>query len=466
MSCDLNPRGLQVLPLSAHGMDLDLYLLSTPQSQTHSGLSFGVNSQKCEGDHVGVLNEQHMKAKTTSETMPRPASQAAPTQGVPKLFTPYSCVRAVPGLPIVAAPKASQDADEDDGADDEESHSLLGANVIAQQTQRPCQHLLSLAHVARWPLLIVCIICGLSAGPLSRWRQRGSSLPPHELTSQTVSTFSQPRQPLARLQHPPDSRTVCVDLWAIKFPLELNKWKRHSCLWKHKWGQCEEFREQCARTCGYCGGMESVGSLDGHAANEEDPEESITSRDASASGGEVGIAPGQGSLEAFSSSGLSEASRPASVRVTHPQFVSGARTQREALERLIGRRRKGAAQSAYRKVHYYGSDGDGDKEASSSKHHGNVDDSYEGPSRGMQLASTMVGVDNSSPALPSRATYVTGDAASVVSPGSECGIPIRQPAVATEFAMAAVQAKSFEASSRRYTSVTWAFSALARSRLQ
>ena len=44
----------------------------------------------------------------------------------------------------------------------------------------------------------------------------------------------------------------CINKWDIKYPDEIDDWRGHSCTWKKRWGQCDDFTRQCARTCGSC----------------------------------------------------------------------------------------------------------------------------------------------------------------------------------------------------------------------
>ena len=44
----------------------------------------------------------------------------------------------------------------------------------------------------------------------------------------------------------------CVDEWTEHFPEQAHDKGGKSCYWKHKWGQCDSFGEQCSRSCGRC----------------------------------------------------------------------------------------------------------------------------------------------------------------------------------------------------------------------
>ena len=44
----------------------------------------------------------------------------------------------------------------------------------------------------------------------------------------------------------------CIDLWTEQYPDQAHDRAGRSCYWKHKWGQCNTFGKQCARSCGLC----------------------------------------------------------------------------------------------------------------------------------------------------------------------------------------------------------------------
>jgi len=44
----------------------------------------------------------------------------------------------------------------------------------------------------------------------------------------------------------------CIDLWTEQYPDQAHDRGGRSCYWKHKWGQCNTFGKQCARSCGLC----------------------------------------------------------------------------------------------------------------------------------------------------------------------------------------------------------------------
>ena len=163
----------------------------------------------------------------------------------------------------------------------------------------------------------------------------------------------------------------------------------------------------------------------------------------------------------------------AAVAEQDPVFVSGARTGADVLTRVMRDRKQpppslsaappppSAVQPPYR----YGDDVESQQGAfaNADERKPVIDDSYEGPQSARaqapgrhppRAASSQPGDD--------RAYYVAGEADSVTSIGSECGIPIREPAVSADFAMAAFQAKpSTGPRGRRYTTVTYLSSVVA-----
>ena len=316
--------------------------------------------------------------------------------------------RAVPpGRASRPSSCAAANEDDDDG---EEEASLLGSAAKLQQ-QPPL----------RWQTVLV--LCIVALGLVMRWPGHGSS-------SGTEGDGAD-----------------CVDRWAVLYPSEVDEWRRHSCSWKRKWGQCAEFNEQCARTCGQC--VPPSGSHAPYAAAAEDDPESATAAHVTA--------------PSVASGGSPDAGR-------------ATRSQMEVLEHVLrARRQQGAAVTARRqRVHgapaaaAAAGDAAGDAyayaagEASSSELARKVttttasfDDTYEGPSSSSSPTSGATATDKGTD-TPGRQHYVRGDGFSVISEAAECGVPIRQPAVAAEsFAMAAVEAKPVTASGRRYASVTY-----------
>ena len=45
---------------------------------------------------------------------------------------------------------------------------------------------------------------------------------------------------------------ACFDIWQLDFPHETELWNGHSCKWKKQWGQCDQFKQQCRKTCAVC----------------------------------------------------------------------------------------------------------------------------------------------------------------------------------------------------------------------
>lgn len=85
-------------------------------------------------------------------------------------------------------------------------------------------------------------------------------------------TWLQRRQYLEQNRHSTEP-DACIDKWAIVYPTEVDDWNRHSCSWKLKWGQCEEFKACCAHTCGQCNRTSGEHLSDG--AEQEVPDSAM-----------------------------------------------------------------------------------------------------------------------------------------------------------------------------------------------
>ena len=105
--------------------------------------------------------------------------------------------------------------------------------------------------------MVVCAACAIVGAAFSAraWTQRDNQPTlDAKAVQQVEAALQKQREQLMQLQsHLAQSLTGvggCVDRWAVQYPLETDKWDGHSCSWKKKWGQCAEFVQHCAQTCG------------------------------------------------------------------------------------------------------------------------------------------------------------------------------------------------------------------------
>ena len=155
---------------------------------------------------------------------------------------------------------------------------------------------------------------------------------------------------------------VCADRWATRYPLELEQWQGHSCAWKKRWGQCAQFAEKCALTCGACtpasadGAVVSIpetltGPSTGDGAAEPAAasltQQIVTEVD---DGGVADDGKPDPDNELLAADAISTTIDASSPRTEQPEFVGGARDQSAVLERVRHhRRRRGKAPRQPRK---------------------------------------------------------------------------------------------------------------------
>lgn len=392
----------------------------------------------------------------------------------------------------------------DDVEDDEESDERVGLLSTAHSSgARHKRHTSWRGMWSRWSL-VACICGALGALGLLVRNRHGSTQ-----VSDTVALRQQLEQFL-KLQSRTASESstpVCTDLWASQFPSELDKWDGHSCNWKLKWGQCDEFAAQCARTCGKCvsvlGGHPRAPSILDAIAAARTPAVDVASAavravtvNAAADEDETILDTNPADAAVSESTAASRARNdheaeggseaPASERLMpfagteHQQlatqrgdryFIGGARSQQEVLKRVLDYRQQRAGENGQKPtVARNGAESASEsriaKDASGDEGEGpslSVDDSYEGPSAQREHSNPPVTTrvpESETTALSGaddRARYVSGDTASVISPGSECGVPIMDPSVQSQaFAMGAVRTSSSRAGSHQRTTVTYA----------
>ena len=329
--------------------------------------------------------------------------------------------------------------------------------------------------------------------------------------------LSQQRQQLLSLQNavleqPEASGTrrlkPCVDRWELKYPAEVDMWNGHSCHWKKTWGQCGEFKRQCARTCEACP-KDSIsqphnatndnqgGSDDAPeskvATEEEDDDDSVSPppsprHTATIMAEPLSISNGARSQQEALQRVLQDRERqqhaafqpdlPASQRQqsTEPHATTGVRVVPMQDVKVVPSQDVQVVPVQEMEVQRHHTEGAGDDDDDAQKVGASdddasasngeikadgtstIDDSYEppqskpgkrteripisspqhmpAPSRENAAAKKPLGLDITS----DRNHYVNGDEHSVVSPGSECGIPTSHPAVTVPgFTMAAVR---------------------------
>ena len=379
--------------------------------------------------------------------------------------------------------------------DDEDGDEYSGLLKPTKRTKRNTVDIFAL-----WRWLIVCLLCVTTAFTLRALIYRDSHKPTLDAKAvqQLEVALHKQREQLQQLQsHLAQSAMStggCVDRWGVQYPLELDMWDGHSCSWKKKWGQCGEFATQCERTCGSCTSPTSGGSSGGRAPalpsttptvapvvrsaveqpvpqpdisvdTDPDPDDELPPLSGAKSPRPVA----EPRLSPEADAGVATAAEimPAVVardttRLNDPGFVGGARTQADVLRSVMRHRRPSGepaskpsreAQAGYR----YGDDSSSATTASPG-----IDDSYEGPQSSKAPSQGAPTASRSEETMTTRARYVAGDEAGVISSGSECGIPIGEPAVSADFALAAFQATpSAGPKGRHYSSVTYLSSVVA-----
>ncbi|KAL1526550.1 hypothetical protein AB1Y20_015258 [Prymnesium parvum] len=369
-----------------------------------------------------------------------------------------------------------------------------------------------LRRVLRWRCfcMIALVLCASFAPILARSPNRTKE-EVHELEAE----LRHQRQQLVELQKAVTRRratssSLCIDKWEVKFPAEVDKWSGHSCAWKQTWGQCDEFKRQCERTCGVCQPDSSASSTgEGEADSPTDGGDSIEEQDDSeeegeedeessdelrpliqqdtaasrrpdpdavkvepASRGNEGNAPPAGVAEEVSQrlqperTPTAQSELPSSERTARAHGF--ARTHSEVLERYLADREKSRSPSLgmveLRQVSIRHAQSKRTKNLAAPARDPStgdtIDDSYEGPTSARPASkapSSSSNEEDGGTRASERASYVTGDENTVISPGSECGIPTAHPAVhLPQFSMGLIQESSTtEGDGRRLTEATY-----------
>ena len=411
-----------------------------------------------------------------------------------------------PAARVVMLQSRGGDEEVDGGMVDEEldeSAGLLGSGT-SMRARRLATQPSTAGIIPNRVWLVVCAMCATLCVlvALRVLLQPDKPALDAKAVVQLEAALQKQRQQLLELQSHLSQNALavagCADRWAVQYPLELDKWDGHSCSWKKKWAQCGEFAPHCAKTCGTCtpsGGGGSTKAPQRRPApqidiavetvidddDEEDPDDALPpvtttvprvpraepGRPASAMraapGGQGGVGIASAAEIMAAAASAHGAPHPAASR---PEFVGGARTQQGVLKRLHGTPRAGLASSdASRRAYRYGegdgSEGDQHSGGGGGESTPGIDDSYEGPGQNGAKEHALATLGEGAPPADetpeaARARYVAGDGDSAISAASECGIPIREPAVSAEFAMAAVRAKpSTGPKGRRYSTVTY-----------
>ena len=303
---------------------------------------------------------------------------------------------ALSGRGVALGERSSKVEDEEEGIGEGEENSLL--NKRRQEGHGAAWHSKDDAlrtgpqfSVARRPVLILCMAGATCLCSAAVWRWGPSTL--------ISSILGRPHSTVA-------THEDCVDQWELQYPAEVYKWRRHSCVWKAKWGQCDEFKLQCQRTCGECTPSSTQTAAALNALEEEPPRRSgITAleddndfddtlrwADQQADTAQKASAMPQPSTEQSDMHTLPFASTTleGTAKANHnPGFVSGARTQQEILETLKAsakrrrqQRKHTTKHNAHNEVESH-SHSQPDRSKSEQEERSRVvsiDDSYEGPS--------------------------------------------------------------------------------------
>ena len=278
---------------------------------------------------------------------------------------------------------------------------------------------------------------------------------------------------LARGASTPGPDAPCIDRWEVQYPAELDIWNGHSCMWKKTWGQCDKFARQCRRTCELCEtpASEDDDDEDKDGADEEDEgegeeEETDPSTDAEQEA-DTAAAQVQASSTVTTKPGPKIAGAATAPPGEDSESLLQALRAREASVRLglpgststTSKTNQGAAKASSEDGESESAnDDDGDTDDDTSDE-GGVSEGDDGTSYG-QAPSTNAGAtappgSNAAEVGVDRQRYVAGDSTTVVSAGSECGVPTPAPASSKGLEMGVLATKNFAADSRSYSSVTY-----------
>lgn len=247
----------------------------------------------------------------------------------------------------------------------------------------------------------------------------------------------------------------CIDRWEVQYPAEIDVWNGHSCMWKQMWGQCGQFVRQCRRTCGECAGAQSEEDDDDGPASkaEEDAEQ-----EADADANEIADRPSPPPVPAPSTPQKPQqggAQQP-------PSGEDGEALMRALLAREQAARPTLASMAAASTAATRGSKPiGGESKAEASTEEGEDDDDEDDDAEASSYDhAPSATVPHTRPAVSggieaARLRYVMGDSNTVVSAGSECGVPTQAPAALKGLEMGVFATKNFGVEARSYAAVTY-----------
>ena len=372
--------------------------------------------------------------------------------------------------------------------DDEELSLLPRGNLSRRRSSSSsCCQLCrrTCACTLRFGLLCAAAACVVAVALLYIGPRSGTRTKVHTLEAEVHTQQKQLERlqsQLARGASVPGPTSPCIDRWEVQYPAELDVWNGHSCMWKQLWGQCDKFARQCRRTCDRCASASEEGA-DEPEAEEEGEADEVEEGDADSSteaehgaAGTTGVEPdspvpkpGPGpsaDAQAPRVGGDAESllqalrAREENVRLGKPSSVSTKPSS--AIDRQSQTDTNGGETA------WEDDDDDDDRieeingDVEKDDEEGEDDeDSEDGASYGQALSAAKNLESASRPAskpsaqLSDRQNYVAGDSTTVVSAGSECGIPTQAPAASKGLDMGVLATKNFGADSRSYSSVTY-----------
>ena len=317
----------------------------------------------------------------------------------------------------------------------------------------------------------------LYIGPRSGTRSKVHTLEAEVLTQR--KQLQRLQSQLARGASAPGPNSPCIDRWEVQYPAELDVWNGHSCMWKQMWGQCDKFARQCRRTCGRCvSGSEQGGGEEQEAEEEGEAEEGAaesSAEDAHQAAGTAAVEPESPVPKPGPGPGADAKAARVGGGGDAESLLQALRAREETVRlgkpgsvlikpgRAVGRQSQTDANGGEA-----AQEGDDDDDDRTEEIDGDVDedeegeDGEDGASYGQALSAAKTLESARRPASktsaqPSsdRQNYVAGDSTTVVSAGSECGIPTQSPAASKGLDMGVLATKNFGADSRSYSSVTY-----------
>ena len=367
--------------------------------------------------------------------------------------------------------------------EDDEELSLLPRDNLSRRrsSSSSCCQLCrrTCACTLRFGLLCAATACVVAVALLYIGPRSGTRTEVHTLEAEVHTQRKQLERlqsQLARGASGPGPNSPCIDRWEVQYPAELDVWNGHSCMWKQLWGQCDKFARQCRRTCDRCVSASEEGGDEQEAKEEGEAEEGAADSSTEAEHQAAGTAavepespvpkPGPGpsaDAQAPRVGGDAESllqalrAREESVRLGKPGSVPTKPSS--AIDRQSQTETNGG-ETAW--------EDDDDDDDRIEESNGDVDededegeDGEDGASYGQALSAAKNLESASRPARKSSAQpsdrqhYVAGDSTTVVSAGSECGIPTQAPAASKGLDMGVLATKNFGADSRSYSSVTY-----------